>query len=1017
MCLRIVSALLTSECDPCYIGASTDAVRKQNRPEGAYRIAESGQGCGFAVGVKGEAVQWGVGLSCLVLGSRCRRRRGFFVLGNNAMVGHPFFPSRADGKEKGGTLRTRWWTIATAATLVLLLAGAVQAASSAKAIYQFSFVYGVNNPSLVATMVGVVDEPNKTIFVNVPYGIAVTALKPTIYTTSTRVPTASQVSPASLAAQDFTAPVAYTVTAEDNSTQTYTVTVANALNTDKAITYFKFNNPLTNGTINEGAKTVAVNVPYGTILDCQNDPDYICTLFANVSIAGKSVSPRTGSSSVNYAVPVTYTVTASDLSTQAYTVTVTAYAQASPVWVDKAWAGSATGTEVAPGKIYGYNAFSQIKNGVTAVTPGGTVNVAAGTYKESNILVNKSLTIQGVGATRADVVVAPAAADVNADNAFTNAQNGFVIAAHGVTIKNLTINGRGNTALPDYSTKHNYRTGIVTLDASQTGGGAWNNLHVDNVVVKYAYRRGVSVFPKSVYGTIIQNSTVEYVAFNHGMYLGGQSQVLNNTVNNVFQGIVCDPDGTTPAGLIKVNGNTLTNIGNFPGCWGYPNGQPRAIQCNPTGPARAFEVKDNIISDNGLELGGGVVGVYTRLWASDSVLSGNDITLTSGVSWAGTGSQAVGMLLGWNYAEGFTVANNHVHSNKYGMGIMVFGSGSTAKPLVLEGNTITSTSSAALDTGDGTGVYIANKYLFEADTGESYVIIRNSNTISGFVRGIDVEKVSGVTQPLTVAVNWNSIDGNTMGVNASTMSPTVVDATDNYWGGTGPSGGVADPMTGKLADGTGSGVSANVHFDPWTGMSTGVVVEDPALVPGETLDNVTAGVSVENTGTGTTGVVIAEYTGPPADTPSFGAGAAYVDVQIDNPSGITALTITFDDMSAGTVIYFYRPGTGWIACSNQTQVGTTITVTVTAATTPTLLELTGTIFAEGTAKGNVNGDSVIDVLDARLCLQIATGFLAGTPVQRAAADVDNDGDVDLADAEILAQYIVGIITALPTGAE
>jgi len=59
-------------------------------------------------------------------------------------------------------------------------------------------------------------------------------------------------------------------------------------------------------------------------------------------------------------------------------------------------------------------------------------------------------------------------------------------------------------------------------------------------------------------------------------------------------------------------------------------------------------------------------------------------------------------------------------------------------------------------------------------------------------------------------------------------------------------------------------------------------------------------------------------------------------------------------------------------------------------------------------KGDVNGDGVIDVLDVRLCLQIATGFLEGTVEQRIAADVDGDGQVTRADAEALAGWIIGI---------
>jgi len=64
-------------------------------------------------------------------------------------------------------------------------------------------------------------------------------------------------------------------------------------------------------------------------------------------------------------------------------------------------------------------------------------------------------------------------------------------------------------------------------------------------------------------------------------------------------------------------------------------------------------------------------------------------------------------------------------------------------------------------------------------------------------------------------------------------------------------------------------------------------------------------------------------------------------------------------------------------------------------------------------KGDVNGDGVIDLLDVRLCAQIAQGILTGTPAQRAAADVDDDGDVDETDAQILAEFIIGIRTTLP----
>ncbi|HDL85731.1 MAG TPA: PKD domain-containing protein [Candidatus Acetothermia bacterium] len=58
--------------------------------------------------------------------------------------------------------------------------------------------------------------------------------------------------------------------------------------------------------------------------------------------------------------------------------------------------------------------------------------------------------------------------------------------------------------------------------------------------------------------------------------------------------------------------------------------------------------------------------------------------------------------------------------------------------------------------------------------------------------------------------------------------------------------------------------------------------------------------------------------------------------------------------------------------------------------------------------GDLDGNGVITVLDARLCLQIALGVIPGTPAQREQADIDHDGDVDETDAQVLAQYVIGI---------
>lgn len=68
----------------------------------------------------------------------------------------------------------------------------------------------------------------------------------------------------------------------------------------------------------------------------------------------------------------------------------------STVWVDDNWAGSTAGKEVEAGKIFGYNAFATINTGISAVNPGGTIEIGEGTYTEA-LTVGKSLTFIGSG--------------------------------------------------------------------------------------------------------------------------------------------------------------------------------------------------------------------------------------------------------------------------------------------------------------------------------------------------------------------------------------------------------------------------------------------------------------------------------------------------------------------------------------------------------------------------------------------------------------------------------------------
>jgi hypothetical protein len=86
--------------------------------------------------------------------------------------------------------------------------------STEKSITSFKFA------GLTPTVTATINEAGKTIAATLPAGTNVTALVPTI-----EISEDAGVSPTSGTAQNFSTPVTYTVTAEDGSKQTYTVTV------------------------------------------------------------------------------------------------------------------------------------------------------------------------------------------------------------------------------------------------------------------------------------------------------------------------------------------------------------------------------------------------------------------------------------------------------------------------------------------------------------------------------------------------------------------------------------------------------------------------------------------------------------------------------------------------------------------------------------------------------------------------------------------------------------------------
>src|SRR5207245_2709480 len=123
---------------------------------------------------------------------------------------------------------------------------------------------------------------------------------------------------------DFGNPVTYRVTAADDSTHDYVVTVTVAPSPAKDITSFKFLSAHNSGlgadvTAAIDGTSITATVPFGTV---------VTALVADFTTTGASVSvsavlQTSGVTANNFTSPVVYRVTAADASTKDYTVTVT----------------------------------------------------------------------------------------------------------------------------------------------------------------------------------------------------------------------------------------------------------------------------------------------------------------------------------------------------------------------------------------------------------------------------------------------------------------------------------------------------------------------------------------------------------------------------------------------------------------------------------------------------------------------------------------------------------------------
>lgn len=134
-------------------------------------------------------------------------------------------------------------------------------ASDAKQMVSFVFSAGVND-SLNEDIAGVINEDERTILIEVPFGTALTALAPSIV-----IPENASLDRTD--AQNFSEPLIYTVTAEDDSTIAYTVLVTVLERENNAPLNFELITPTANGA--NAFITVTPTLSWNTSIDPDGD--------------------------------------------------------------------------------------------------------------------------------------------------------------------------------------------------------------------------------------------------------------------------------------------------------------------------------------------------------------------------------------------------------------------------------------------------------------------------------------------------------------------------------------------------------------------------------------------------------------------------------------------------------------------------------------------------------------------------------------------------------------------------
>lgn len=475
-------------------------------------------------------------------------------------------------------------------------------------------------------------------------------------------------------------------------------------------------------------------------------------------------------------------------------------------------------------------AFTSINTAIAAAGPGDTVSVCAGTYGEQVVADTPKLDLVANGSGKTPVIETTDVVAVR------------VTAPH-VTVGGFDVRATGGA---DYAMVVGDEKAVIRNNDVETGG---IGIYLSDGLTPGGDESALD----AANGSRVTNNTV--TADGYRIWADADDAVVrNNTatdrlppdsseVGAEFCGKyfrTCVRPTTTAAIVVSGNDSLVSEntVSYTPGVYRRPseNGisAPAGIQigasAHPPSEERVVAgpdpeahnlSRDTTVAANDVSRASGPC-IWVREGSDRSVVRGNDVTE------CGTGIPV--------FANDTVVRNNRVvdiGSDEGGDGVVVVGHDG-----LVANNTITRNSDGVTVGGSATVVH--NTITNNKNNGVyfSWAISANwGGAGSGRVLNntISANGGSGVAMPPFIVpaapvleIHYNRITHNgRFGVNVVNYFPfgesvVSVDATKNYWGCGGPSGGLSDPNTGQRADGIGDQVSAsdrphvsNVRFDPF----------------------------------------------------------------------------------------------------------------------------------------------------------------------------------------------------------